>query len=97
MNCDTFLAQVDQVIRVQAVPLVGVDLVMHVFQHKHYARRRVRRCCRDRADAARTVFQLRVRFAVFQKLHAKLIQSQICNGNACAHFLQINDLRLQSL
>ena len=97
MNCDAFLAQVDQVIWVQAVALVGVDLVMHVFQHKHHARRRVRCRGRDRADAARTVFQLRVRLAVFQKLHAKLVQAQICNGNTCAHFLQINDLRLQSL
>ena len=91
------LIQIDQIIRVQAVAVIDIDLVMYIFQHKHHARRRVRRGGCYCADAARAGFQLGVMLGVFQQFHAELVQPQVGNGNAAAHILKVHDLSAQAL
>ena len=97
MNGHTILAEIDQIVGMQAVAAVDVHLVVNVFQHEYHACRCVGRSLGHGADPAGTGLQLRVVLGVFHQLHAEFVQAKVGDGYTRTHFLQIYDLCLQAL
>ena len=80
-----------------AVAVVDVHAVVDVAQHKDHARRRVLRPSHDRMQSFGGSFDVLMRFHVFQQVEAELVQTQIHNGNAVCHILDVDDFFLQTL
>ena len=79
-----------------AVPIVHIDAVIDVFQHEDHALRQFIRSRNHRMKSTGLLVQIAVVFDVIQQVEPELVQSQIHNGDAVRHILDVNDLFLQA-
>ena len=79
-----------------AVPIVHIDAVIDVFQHEDHSLRQFIRSRNHRMKSTGLLVQITIVFDVIQQVEPELVQSQIHDGDAVRHILDVNDLFLQA-
>lgn len=79
-----------------AVPIVHIDAVIDVFQHEDHALRQFIRSWNHRMKSTGLLVQIAVVLDVIQQVEPEFVQSQIHDGDAVRHILDVNDLFLQA-
>ena len=80
-----------------SVLIVDIYTVVDITENKDHALRVFRVSRDDRVEALRLLVQVVVCLDVFQKIHPKLIQAEIHDGDTGGHILNIYDFFTQAL
>ena len=93
-NDFSVIAHKHQVEGVQLVLVLDVDALVHVFQHEDYSGLVA---VNDGVYSEGGAVEAGVIFDVCQQIHAEVVEAQIHDGYAAAHFFKVYNLTLQSL
>ena len=79
------------------VPIVNVYAVIDISEDENHTGRRILCLCNNGVQSFRRGFNVLVLLHVFEQIKPELIESQIHDGNAAGHVLNVHDFFLQPL
>ena len=79
------------------VPVVNVHAVIDISEDENHTGRRILRLSNNGVQTFRCAFNVLVLLHVFEQIKPELVKSQIHDGNAAGHVLNVHDFFLQPL